>query len=289
MTTTQLNSSFLYGSGFDGDVEINSSSFNLNDPWTGTANGLINNGVLQRDIAFNSLIIDVGCTLETNGYVIFVRTVLTNNGIIDCSGGNASTFTAGATAGQGSTLAGSTVGNTGTIGPSLTGGTTGYGGRGGRFVATTPYTLQGPGPGDPIYLLAHQYNGTTGGFWAGGGGANGAGNGVAGKGGGGGGGGGIVAIFAQAIDNTNGIIQANGGNGGGGGLNSNGGCGGGGGVIVLGFDNARLILGTLNCTGGSGGAGNGTGIAGNPGIDGNVFLAPGLVSVPGNLPGARTF
>ena len=60
----------IFGDGSDGDVVISS------------------NTSLARDMYYNNLTVDSGVTLKPNGYQIFVKGTLTNNGIIDASGGN---------------------------------------------------------------------------------------------------------------------------------------------------------------------------------------------------------
>ena len=73
----------VYGDGSDGDVIISS------------------NTTLVRDMFYNNLTINSTFTLSNNGFKIFVKGTLTNNGIIANNGANASGITNGAGAGGG--------------------------------------------------------------------------------------------------------------------------------------------------------------------------------------------
>lgn len=64
---------------------------------------------LTRDMFYNNLTINVGQTLSTGGYRIFVKGTLTNNGTISNNGGNGAAGTAGSGAGGGAGGAGGTV------------------------------------------------------------------------------------------------------------------------------------------------------------------------------------
>jgi hypothetical protein len=84
----------LFGSGKDGNVTISS------------------NTTLTRDMYYENLTIKSGKVLNTNGYKIFVRNVLKNNGIIRNNGGDANETTPGEGAPTGSIGGGSKGGTT---------------------------------------------------------------------------------------------------------------------------------------------------------------------------------
>jgi hypothetical protein len=86
----------LFGDGSDGDVTISSDT------------------TLTRDMFYNNLTVNSGVKLRTNGYRIFVKETLTNNGIIHNNGGDASGATGGAGAPAG-TLPGGANGANGIV------------------------------------------------------------------------------------------------------------------------------------------------------------------------------
>ena len=63
----RIGNDSVYGNGSDGDVIISNSSVPT---------------VLTRDMYYNSLEVQSGCRLITNGYRVFVKNTLTNNGVI---------------------------------------------------------------------------------------------------------------------------------------------------------------------------------------------------------------
>lgn len=276
----------LLGDGSDGDATISS------------------NTTITRDMYYNNLTIDATFTLNTGGFMIFVRGTLTNNGTISRAGGSGGVGGATGTAGAvGGTIAGVTVGAGGSATAGGAGGTnagsqaaavaaqTGFGGAGGASGAGG--TAAGAGGSSraggtmtqriwrhvqTIWgLSAAGTYGTGGAGGAGGGGGGGSGA-LSGAGGGGGGsGGGSIYLACNTLVN-NGIITVAGGNGGNGGnasgLNTAGGGGGGGGgggrIYII--CNTNSVNGTLTVSGGAagtGGTGNGTGGAGSGGAIGS--------------------
>ncbi len=271
----------IFGDGSDGPGVISSNYF------------------LPRDMFYSSLTVNSGATLNTNGYRIFVRGTLTNNGVISRVGNPGQNGNFGASASGGaalsnatSSLGGSEAGgyaqllsaiNGGSLGNSL-GGTGGYGGSGsgssggGGGVASAPTALQGGYRSLPsasvLRLVSAPWAFVAGGGGGGGGGSSAVPGPIYVSGGGGGSGGGVMVISANVIVN-NGAIQANGGAGGNAyaGGNPGGGGGGGGGVIVL-IYNSYSGTGTKTVTGGAGGTGFGTGTNGLTGYAGTLIEIP---------------
>lgn len=219
----------LFGNGMDGDVTISS------------------NTTLTRDMYYNNLTINSGRTLKTNGYKIFVKGTLINNGTIDNSGENGGnggfdTTGRGGKGGVGGGDGGDGHASSSNNGGNATGG--GSGGRGGAYSSSTSYPSYGHG-GIAEFTMSHRasfellhnlYDVTIGGGGGGGGGQS---SGTVG-GGGGGGGGGRIHIYAKEIIN-NGYIRADGGNGGNGyDTRGGGGGGGGGGFVLLVYQNATF-------------------------------------------------
>jgi hypothetical protein len=266
----------VYGDASDGDSS-----------WTGAAK------TLTRDYFFDDLNIAALCTVKANGFRIYVKDTLTNNGFIIYNGNNGGNAgnASGATAGSAGAAAAAITGNyfpspgAGIIG--LAGATTGAGG--GSNNAVTVSNIIG---------AASDVLDSTGG--AGGAGASGAG----GSGGGAGGtsGAGALAANSGGVRNwfnasigraftTTGIIAFNvngnspsAGSGGAGGLGTTGtrGAGGGsggsgsnGGIISL---NCRYLVGSgrVEAKGGTGGnGGNGGNATGDYGSGGGGAGAPG--------------
>lgn len=240
---------------------------------------------LLRDMYYDNLTINEGATLYSNGFRIFARTSVVNNGIIDRSGLNASgtsattalaagTLAAGAAGGAGGTAAGTVGGASATsLGGAGGAGGLGSGGAGGLGGTNTLNTAASGGV-ETFQNVDRSREGKnivgtsiTGG--SGGGGAGG--DGVAG--GAGGGGGGLVVIMSPSITGT-GKIKAVGGAGytpitGG---NKGGGGGGGGGIVALISENniAATSL-TINVSGGAGASGVGTGVTGQNGTIGRIY------------------
>jgi len=114
----------MFGNGSDGDVIISV------------------NTSLDRDMYYNNLTINDGIVLNPNGYRIFVKNILTNNGVIARNGNNAS-------------------GNTG--GPALSTGSI-YGGLGGKNGGHSQYGQSTPGvKGDNLNPSLTGVNGVSGG------------------------------------------------------------------------------------------------------------------------------
>lgn len=90
-----IAATILYGDGSDGDTTISG------------------NTSLSRDMYYNSLTVNEGVTLTTNGYRIFVENTLTNNGIIDNSGGNGGNGSSGIEGSAGAAAGGGSVGASG--------------------------------------------------------------------------------------------------------------------------------------------------------------------------------
>lgn len=241
---------------------------------------------LTRDMYYNTLVINSGATLFTNGFRVFARTSITNNGFIDRSGANASgtaattaltagTLAAGTTGGAGGTAAGSAGGNSAT---SL-GGAGGAGGLGslgaGGAGGTNTLNTAGNGGVETFQNVdrckeGRNLAGTQVTYGSGGGG--GGGDGVAG--GAGGAGGGLIILMSPLITGT-GQINAKGGNGftpitGG---NKGGGGGAGGGIIVCISENDVTTTSlALSVSGGLGAPGVGTGANGVNGTVGRIYL-----------------
>src|ERR1051326_8791014 len=78
-----MASLFIFGDGTDGVVTLSS------------------NTTLSRDMMYDSLTINNGVTLDTNGYRVFVKNTFTNNGTVKHNGGNGGNGTHG-TRGSGS-------------------------------------------------------------------------------------------------------------------------------------------------------------------------------------------
>ena len=226
---------------------------------------------LDRDYFFTDLTINSNITLYTNGYRIFVRDTMINNGIISRNGNNASGSTGGSAlsdgtilggdagvngggGGNGQALAVGSPGGAGTAGTSVTSsigedgiaGTTGgaggagesysggAGGAGGALGSATD-SLMMPYTTTQMVLL-HEVINTSVKFYKG--------NGVTGGSGGGGGGGGRAS--------SSNCEGGNGGNGGGSGSN--------GGTIAI-YAQFFTNNGLINAIGGSGGNGTNGGDA----------------------------
>ena len=250
-----------FGNGADGDAVISVDTF------------------LVRDMYYNSLTVNLGAILHTQGFRVHCLNDMNVLGTIDRSGTDA-TGTAATSALGAQTLSGSGAGGAGgtaagTAGGAATnsgggsggaGGTTGSaGGAGGT--STVPTAATG---GVEVLSAARQavvaqtITAVT--IGAGGGGGGGAGDGTAG--GAGGSGGGTIMISARNLIGS-GLIRARGGNGfqpaaG----NRGGGGGGGGGLIILVTENDTTTTGlALNVNGGIGASGSGTG---GSGVNGSV-------------------
>jgi len=258
---------FFFGTGIDGNVTVDGATTTL-----------------SRDMYYNSLTVGISGTIKTNGFRIFCKEYLKNDGLVDNSA-NGQTAGAGNVYGNGIAGADSSDVN----GEDAAGATNSYGGNGGNGggsnfstgglggVTGNPFSYKG---GSNLYQNAinwiqakvattnESFQGGSGGG-GGGGGSNGEGGG--GTGGAGGGGGGIIVCAAKNIYGQ-GFFRSAGGNGldGNGGDIGGGGGGGGGGVIVLiSLNNTESI----NCSAIGGNGGNpclADGSVGDPGNDGTI-------------------
>ena len=293
----------LFGDGSDGTVTFDGVA---------TILGMVpvaNVYTMTRDLYLDTATINTGITLNTGGFRIFVKTLLTltgfarinydglagSAGLVNGGGGGAAALAAGTLGGSNAGGAGGNPG--GGSGVSVAQGTNatdwrpGLGGAGGAGV--------GAGGGNGGFSLSASANGSVNNFLAatvynlivsgavaslkltggGGGGGGGGGNNAptGGFGGGGGSGGGLIVVVARQIAGT-GSITARGGAGGagfagGGGLACGGGGGGGGGLITVAIGQGAFP--TTDVSGGLGGAGGNGGVAGVAGSAGKVvFLGP---------------
>lgn len=271
----------LYGDAVDGNVTIVSGTTTL-----------------TRTMYYGDLTIDVGGILECDGYVIYVRGTLTNNGTIrrlaaagnhgNVSSGSGGTTTTASTRPLGNAANGGTGGiQSGAAGTNASQGvrsTAADGGAGGAsnqasYVAGAGGTVAAMSAtnGDVRDSISASRGVTISGngvdtIYGGAGGGGGAGAAASGDGSGGGGGAGglVMVIVARVIINTSGAIEAKGGAGGNGTgiLGAGGGGGGGGGTVFL---VSESFTGTAaSVIGGIAGSGTGTGVAGSNGAAGNV-------------------
>lgn len=245
-----------------------------------------------RDMYFDTLTITSTGILDPSGFVIFCKTALINNGVIQRlanngspgSGGIGGVFANGATngtvfGGLGSTSGGNTNTNGGSTSTSqLFGGLGGSGGNsdtktGGTSTAVTTRYFNAPTPirqlalfGEIFRLLTVTTNML--GFIPGLGGGSGAG-GSAGAGGSGGAGGNLIVIVSKSVSGS-GTFEAKGGNGGNGETTAGGGGGGGGGVVYIMSRNNTILSSQVLVSGGIAGTGGGSG--GLNGVNGNIGL-----------------
>lgn len=276
-----------------------------------TSNGLFNtsaatdgsvvfsvNSSLTRNMYYVNLTVNSGIILNVNGWRITVAGILTLNGTISNSGGDASGLTAGTCPTVYTTYLGcGTNGGNGSSGNSNAGivgiassypnaGGKGGSGGGGSVTGGT-VILMDPFDGGKYSLssmpLAYTGRLLSSNFYVQGG--TGGASGVLNKGsvstassGGGGAGGGVLVIAANVIAGS-GFIKANGGKGGNAvttgtgtpGIMGGGGGGAGGLAIVISTSLANTI--TVTATGGTGGSGTGPqAAAGSVGENGTVFL-----------------
>jgi hypothetical protein len=239
---------------------------------------------LFRDMYYNSLTINLGATLFTNGFKVLAKQSIVNNGNINREGNNASGITAGAALVLG-TVGNSAAGGAGGAAAGVAGGAvaSGLGGSGGAGgagsggaggaagVVTTVAVNNG---GVELFQTPRQASVgrdlTGANVLGGGGGGGGGGDGTAG--GGGGGGGGHLILITRSLTGT-GTISAKGGNGGTPAAGNRGGGGGGGGgiIVTLTENDTTLTSLTFNVSGGLGGSGTGTGVTGNVGSNGRIY------------------
>jgi len=250
---------------------------------------------LTRDFFFSSSTIDAGVSIITNGYRLYFRGVLTNNGTIHWNGNTAASATAGASisnsagsfntvttstvapgtaGGNGTTTAGSAAPNQSSASQGSAGGAGGLGASGAGGAAGTLGNPRAIPRGYPFSTGIGVNTGSLQAIQGGSGGGGGGGDG-ANSGGGGGGGGGVVIVMAEKFAGT-GSIQARGGNGftpvaG----NCGGGGGGGGGAVMVtsrSIQSGAIAGQTIDANGGTRGLGVGTGANGNDGTNGIVYM-----------------
>ena len=260
----------IFGDGSDGDVTI---SANTN---------------LSRDMSYNNLTVNAGFTLNPNGYRIFVKGTLTNNGTIARNGNNGAGGDGNGVGGAGlavGSLGGSGAGGNGTASG---GAGAGGGGSGGGVILISARTVTNNGT-----ISVNAGNGGNA-NWSGpdanggGGTSQNPSEGAAGGKGGnastytGGAGGSVTTPIDKVRNAVLGILLKDagtnkvlGGAGGGGGAgvgtgHAGGGGGGGGGLIIFIYNGA--IWGTEQANGGSGGTGHGaSGQAGANGSNGSII------------------
>jgi len=264
-------SGFLEGRTYTRNKD-NTTFSNINDLYYGTASDgdvtISVNTTLSSDMNYNNLTINSGVTLNTAGYLVYVRETLTNNGTITDTTNTSRQVIygliagiaggAGANAPSGANSAGS-AGSSGSY-------PNGYGGAGGSA-------------GDS-FSSVYGGNGEKGQFGGGGGsgGTRGSGNGAIG--GAGGSGRGVVIIFCKTLVNNSSITTSGiaGSTGGSGDAGAGGGGGGSAGSIRITYS-TLTTLGSITAIGGAGGGGGsrtdsqaGYGGAGGAGADGVVQL-----------------
>lgn len=279
----------LFGDASDGSVTFDGST---------TILGMVpaaNVYTLTRDFFFSSTTINSGVSIITNGFRLYCRGVLTNNGTIHWNGNTSPSATAGAAISNAASSISSVTSNTGSPGtPGGNGGTAagsngpnhantslgsagGAGGLGSSGAGGAAGTLGIPRAIPRAYPFSTAINssvatGTT--IQGASGGGGGGGDGVN-SGGGGGGGAGIVCLIVERFGGT-GNIRARGGNGftpstG----NCGGGGGGGGGAVLItsrSIQSGAIAGQTIDANGGAGGTGVGTGANGTAGTNGILYL-----------------
>jgi hypothetical protein len=273
----------IYGDGSEGTVQFVQDGTTTAGA-TKSGSGATTTYLMTRDIYAQDLIVDSGVTLKPDGYRIFVRSTLTNNGTIKMDGGAGSTATTntGATGGA-APHSGNGVGSYAktqsatTIAEGGAGGNAGSNGTGGANFTNV--------------LHAGQYRSRAGG---GAGGAGGGASATPPTGGATGGAtatsglGGLLSLYdlvfpidwgAAISSNPAALLGFGTGAGGGGGSASakpaaHGGGGGGGGAGGCFFVAARYIInnGTISAKGGAGGGGDADGGGGGGGGGGVIAL-----------------
>lgn len=277
-----------YGDGSDGVITYDGST---------TILGVVPSGsvyTLTRDIFPQTMTVNSGVTVNTGGYRIYVRGVLTiaSTAIVGRPGNAGGTGNAAGAAlaphsvgGSGAGAAGFTVGSGGNTGGSTNASYGGSGGNGGstptpRVAGTggtaTPLGADSgtvraaPGVHTGVVLGGNSSTGSTtitivqGGAGGGSGGCD-----TSSNSGSGGGGGGVVLIAALSLANS-GTITAAGGNGGNAsGTQAGAGGGGGGGTILL--TTTSSSVGVTDVSGGTHGTATGSGTNGTNGSVGTVI------------------
>jgi len=244
---------------------------------------------LSADTYYQSITVNAGGILQTQGYRVFAASFIICNGTIRFNGNNGAAAGTAGTAVAGGSLGGNSAGGAGQTGAgsasaAVTNSVVGKGGNGGLGatgaggVAGTATSVAAVN-GSTLVLAALPYAMTfnpkklvgtfvTGGTGGGGGGGNGVGN----RGGGGGASGGKVLLVTPQLTGS-GSIQANGGNGGTPtGTNSGGGGSGSGGILCLITANDVVAAGvSLSVRPGTPGGRTGTGVTGSIGVTGAIY------------------
>lgn len=234
----------IFGNGSDGDETIAGDT------------------TLTRDMFYDNLTVNGGIVLTTDGFRIFVRGTLTNNGTIRNNGATGTDDLGGAGGGGGSLGAGGVGADLNDDADDLDPALGGDGGDGDNLGSVVTLPTGGGLRGSPQAILLHEPDGAL--IGGGGGGGSGSGGGH----GGGSGGGGVICIIAKTLDNSGGIIEANGGDGFAMSDDLKGPGGGGGGFIsILSND---FSAGTEQCLAGAGGVNSGSGANGDNGVAGTV-------------------
>lgn len=268
----------VFGDASDGAVTFDGST---------TVLGIVPAGnvyVMTRDIFCTNITINNGVTVKPASCRMFFQGTLTNNGIIEGSGNNASSATGAGGGNNGSIRTGqpggtgtTTIGNAGSSANTAYGtgnagaGGTGASGAGGAAGTTNAQSSKTwvlrSNIGNPIQTNTNGGNTPLSGASGGGGGGGDTTN----AGGGGGAGGQVIMLLGFALVN-NGQINSHGGNGftpttG----NCGGGGAGGGGVIITYTLTAVTGSGSTNVAAGTPGNGVGTGTAGGTATAGSVL------------------
>ena len=250
---SSVGSSPLFGDGSDGNITIAVDT------------------ILVRDMYYNSLTVNNGFNLNSNGFRVFVRGTCTLNGTIRNNGGPGSGGGAGALSG---TLGGGTPGGfsdvmnspgvPGSIANNSAGGSGGSGGASNTVLlvasgapANAPAAIDGGTQAlraVPQALTCRLLSGVA--ILGGAGGSGGTTTNTGGTGGRAGGGGGVVLLSAHDFAGS-GSVQAKGGDGAPGAnpAADGGGGGGGGGVVVIVTTAALPGTISVNVAGGAGGRG----------------------------------
>lgn len=269
VTITGAGTTGYYGDGSDGNATI-----------TGTT-------TLSRDMFYDTLIVQSGGVLVTNGYRVHCKTLcqVDSGGVIHHNGRLGTGTSAQTGANNGSLVGGKNSGGsgtgTGTAGssgstPSL-GGAAGAGGSGGSGAGAAggaspgPTAAQGGLRALPQAYMGVTFPATSGAVGIGGGAGAGGGSGDGSiSGGAGGSGAGYLVLTARALT-LNGSIEAKGGNGASTSAGNTGGGGGGGGGVVVLIYGAKSGSGSATAAGGTAGTGSGSGSAGTNGSAGLVL------------------
>lgn len=112
-------SKFLYYDTASANLVINGTILSLQNNFGDGSDGSVTISVdtsLSRDMFYDTLTVNNGIVLTTNGYRIFAKTAVVNNGTIRWNGNNGGNATNGGTGGNGSIGSGGTAGSAGSGG-----------------------------------------------------------------------------------------------------------------------------------------------------------------------------